>query len=116
MVQAVSCWPFTAEAHIQSLASPVTFMMARVATGDICIRLFQFRFNIIPLMFLANLQFHLKLIKRGGEVWGPSNIDFFRISWINRQKSTFTLLFHIGRRISEFCRFIISFKIMQQAT
>jgi hypothetical protein len=37
MFQAVSRWSFTAEAQIQSRASPVTFVLAREVTGEICI-------------------------------------------------------------------------------
>ena len=115
MVQAVSRWPFTAEAQNQSRDSPVKFVMAKVATGDICIWIFQFLLSIIPLMLIINLQLNFMLIKRRGKAWGPWDI-FFRISWITGQISTITLLFHIRRRISEFRRFIISSKIMQQAT
>jgi len=77
MVQAVSRWGFTAEAQFQSRASPVSFVMAKVATGEICIRMFQLLLSIIPLMLLTNLQLNFMLIKRRGEVWEPLNIFFF---------------------------------------
>lgn len=77
MAQAVSRWPFSATAQIESRASPVTFVMVKVATDDICIRIFQFLLCIIPLMFHTNLQLYFMLIKGRGEAWGPSDIDFF---------------------------------------
>jgi len=77
MAQAVSRWPFTATAQIQSRASPVTYVMVSVAKGDICIRMFQFLPCIIPLMLHTKLQLYFMLIKGREEVWGPSDIDFF---------------------------------------
>jgi hypothetical protein len=117
MAQAVSRWSFTEEAQIQSRTSPVTFVMVKVATGDFCIRMFQFLLSIIPLMLLTNLQFNVVLIKRRGEAWGPSNIDFFFSdvldNWTERYYHT---AFSYSQRISKFRRFIISLKIIQQAT